>query len=68
MIYVQLTFYSTAECEETQINDPEDIFTCCEMHELGDGNQCACVAQAINDPEDSLSAGVDVFLPTPLFD
>ena len=46
-----LTLYSSAECEETQINDPEDIFTCCEMHELGDGNQCACVSPAINDPD-----------------
>ena len=51
IISVHLTLYSSAECEDTQLNDPENIFQCCEAHELGDGTQCACVAPAINDPD-----------------
>ena len=44
---------SVLECNSQQIEDPDNPGTCCDIHALGDGTQCACVSPQINDPDNN---------------
>ena len=44
---------SILECNSQQTEDPDNPGTCCDIHALGDGTQCACVSPQINDPDNN---------------